>query len=374
MFRFNREEFGYLPGMPFLIKSWRDFYIFCGRKGVEHYLTKSIYVPIPCGQCLECRIKRSREWANRCVFESLNYPVDQCHFLTLTIDTDHLMISYLSDVLDTETGEVFHVPEISLRPLQLFFKRLRYLTGQKFRYLACGEYGSKNHRPHYHVIFFGLDLGQFFIKGVPYKYYTPQFSMTGAQSESLSCHDIIDDAWQYQGHAVLGSFSWQSAAYVGRYTTKKMQSHERKESKERFVVPHEVKYKDLKERLIDNRRTIIMAGKEYSLDEFQEAFVTMSRKPGIGHSSYDDSLYDFDTLTVPQGYRTHNASFPRYFDKLHEVSSPLSSVDVKNHRRQIALASSVMELQSSDVLYLDTKNCLRNEALKRKLNALSRQL
>lgn len=30
------------------------------------------------------------------------------------------------------------------------------LLGNRLRYIACGEYGSRTHRPHYHAIFFGL--------------------------------------------------------------------------------------------------------------------------------------------------------------------------------------------------------------------------
>ena len=38
---------------------------------------------IPCGQCAECRLKRSREWAIRCMHEASLHR-DNC-FLTLTI-------------------------------------------------------------------------------------------------------------------------------------------------------------------------------------------------------------------------------------------------------------------------------------------------
>lgn len=40
--------------------------------------------------------------------------------------------------------------------LTLFFKKLRKL-GEKFKYYAVGEYGSKTMRPHYHVLFFGIN-------------------------------------------------------------------------------------------------------------------------------------------------------------------------------------------------------------------------
>jgi len=37
--------------------------------------------------------------------------------------------------------------------LQSFFKRLRYAQ-VAFTYFACGEYGTRTHRAHYHVLFF----------------------------------------------------------------------------------------------------------------------------------------------------------------------------------------------------------------------------
>ena len=37
---------------------------------------------IPCGQCFECRLERSRQWATRCMLESQYH--DQNWFLTLT--------------------------------------------------------------------------------------------------------------------------------------------------------------------------------------------------------------------------------------------------------------------------------------------------
>lgn len=86
---------------------------------------------IPCGKCLECQENYSRQFAVR-VCQELKYHKENC-FVTLTY--------------------AFSPVSLIKKDLQDFFKRLR--KKHSFRYFACGEYGSKGLRPHYHVIIFG---------------------------------------------------------------------------------------------------------------------------------------------------------------------------------------------------------------------------
>lgn len=62
-----------------------------GKKALKFFgddVTGSIRFPskeiiqLPCGQCIGCRIDRSRQWANRCMLE-LQYH-DSAYFVTLT--------------------------------------------------------------------------------------------------------------------------------------------------------------------------------------------------------------------------------------------------------------------------------------------------
>lgn len=103
---------------------------------------------VPCGRCPLCRKRRATAWAVR-----LQQEYKRCNsavFLTLTYDTDHVPI--------TKKGFL----NLSKRDLQLFFKRLRYAqSGSKksaIKYYACGEYGGKSWRPHYHVILFNANI------------------------------------------------------------------------------------------------------------------------------------------------------------------------------------------------------------------------
>ena len=117
----------------------------------ERYV--SDFIEIPCGKCIGCRLDYTRDWANRMMLEASYH--EQNYFITLTYDDTHVPKSYYAC---PETGEALPSLTLSKRDIQLFLKRLRKLTGQSFRYYLCGEYGSNTHRPHYHLIVFGLNL------------------------------------------------------------------------------------------------------------------------------------------------------------------------------------------------------------------------
>lgn len=97
-------------------------------------------VPVPCGKCPDCLKRRLASWSFRLEVESLNW--EKQFFVTLTYDTDHVPISENTFM----TLDKF--------ALTNFFKRLRKEVG-KLKYYACGEYGTRNKRPHYHIILFG---------------------------------------------------------------------------------------------------------------------------------------------------------------------------------------------------------------------------
>ena len=95
---------------------------------------------VPCGQCIGCRLERSRQWAMRCCHEASLYDLN-C-FITLTYDPEHLPPDG-SLVLDH---------------FQRFMKRLRKRFGSGIRFFHCGEYGEKFARPHYHACLFNFDF------------------------------------------------------------------------------------------------------------------------------------------------------------------------------------------------------------------------
>lgn len=102
---------------------------------------------VKCGKCYVCQQKRVSSWGFRLVKHSELYTNGL--FITLTYDNEHIPISK-NGYATLNKGQN--------SDLTAFFKRLRKLIPkgeQKITYYACGEYGTKNKRPHYHVILFG---------------------------------------------------------------------------------------------------------------------------------------------------------------------------------------------------------------------------
>ena len=94
--------------------------------------------PFPCGQCLHCRINRSRMWQHRILLE--DSVSDRSCFVTLTYNEENLPKDR----------------SLNIEDYQKFLKLLRYFTKRKIRYVLVGEYGKKDERPHYHAILFGV--------------------------------------------------------------------------------------------------------------------------------------------------------------------------------------------------------------------------
>ena len=78
-------------------------------------------IPLPCGSCLACRINHAKEWAVRCVLESV-YHSDN-YFITLTYDDEHIG----DGLLHREHIRAFQKKVWSKFPGVRFF--------------GCGEYG-----------------------------------------------------------------------------------------------------------------------------------------------------------------------------------------------------------------------------------------
>lgn len=148
-------------------------------------------VEVGCGQCLGCRLEYSRQWAVRCYHEASLYE-----------DNSYITLTYNDANLPSDGS-------VSVREAQLFMKRLRKRAGRKVRFFLCGEYGEKSWRPHYHALLFGFDFSD--KKLWKYNYH----------KQPLYTSEFLEDLWPF-GFSSIGAVSFQSAAYVARYITKKV--------------------------------------------------------------------------------------------------------------------------------------------------------
>lgn len=114
---------------------------------------RSKNVLIPCHNCLGCRIDSLTLWTARCNSEFVRY---KSAFVTFTYDDLHL--PYMdSSLFPTLRFDDFHRYIDNVRHKIKSLPLMPSGTIRDFKYFACGEYGDLFKRPHYHVLFFGLD-------------------------------------------------------------------------------------------------------------------------------------------------------------------------------------------------------------------------
>lgn len=304
--------------------------VFSLAKALEHGSPRP--VPIPCGQCIGCRLDYSREWANRCLLEASYH--ESNYFATITYDDAHLPRSFSCD---PETGEVI-APCAALckRDFQLFMKRLRKNTGQKIRFFAAGEYGTNSFRPHYHVLLFGLQLDDL----TPYK-KSPQGYPYFNSPTLDKCW--TDDEGNSKGFIVVGRLTWETCAYTARYIMKKQRGPE--------------------------------AAEAYAVLGLTPEFSLMSRRPGIARQYYDDHpeiwQYDLINLSTSQGGKM--MPHPLYFRRLFEIDDPLTARELSEVRRLKAVRKNSQKMCLTDKDYCDMLLAEEDAHLSR-IKALKRNL
>jgi hypothetical protein len=240
---------------------------------------------LPCGNCIGCRLERSRQWAMRLMHENKMH--SQSCFLTLTYSN-----SFLPDY-----GTL--VP----RDLQLFHKRLhnRLLDerGVGIRYYSCGEYGDLSKRPHYHSLVFGYDFSDKILYS------------KNSRDESIFSSKSLNDIWSL-GECKIGEVTFDSAAYVARYCVKKVNGAQRE-------AGHYLVY-----------------DADGVVHERVPEFAHMSRRPGIGATYFDkfgSEIATHDSVIVG-GKEVPSI---RYYDLKIEALDPSRIVVLKRNRRRKAV-------------------------------------
>lgn len=232
---------------------------------VSYSSGKGACVRVACGRCIGCRLEKSRQWAGRIMAETQTTIADgqPCIFVTLTYRDEELVYGGQSHGI--------LVP----RHLELFWKRLRkHFPGKSIRYYACGEYGDKSNRPHYHACIFGID-------------FQDKKFFAFANGNYLYTSVTLEHIWSH-GLCVIGNVDFESAAYVARYC--------------------------LKKRMGNTKGT-------YELDGITPEFARMSRRPSIGsewYKRYSGDVFPHDTFVI----RDFPSKPPRYFMRLLEKEDP----------------------------------------------------
>lgn len=253
---------------------------------------------IPCGKCIGCRLEYSREWANRAYLESKLYK--QNWFVTLTYDEEHLKIREEDQDKNgiTYWNDGSWNGTLDGKDLQKFMHDFRQIMKRQYnqdgiRFLACGEYGDKGERPHYHIILLNCNLPA-------ETFYKPRI----INNEYYYQNQIIEKAWK-KGISNISEASWNNIAYTARYITKKI-----------------------------NGAT---SDELYASKGQDKEFLRVSRKPGIGKPYYDkykDTIYKYDNITIKNKEGVINCKPPKYFDSLYEKEEPKKFKRIERKRQK----------------------------------------
>lgn len=241
---------------------------------------------MPCGRCMPCRLERSRQMAVRCMHEASLH--DRNCFLTLTYAPEHIPAN---GSIDPRAGP-------------LFMMRLRQRFGAGVRSYGCAEYGEKGGRPHYHLCLFNFDFDDKF---------EPRRTKSG---ELIYRSKVLEELWPF-GHASVGALTFESAAYVARYVTKKLSGPMSKVYEAGVSPTGEILYR------------------------LPERAICVSKRPAIGRDwleKYSSDVYPSDDVIV-RGKRMRP---PKYYDRVFSVANPETFAKVRSSR-----SSAVAELQFS---------------------------
>lgn len=275
------------------------------------------YQLIPCGNCIGCRLEYSREWANRGYLETKSWK--QNWFVTITYDDENM--TTLEETKDQNEITYWNngTWNGTLVPKELtqFIKNVRQIMKRKYnedniRFMACGEYGEEGQRPHYHIIFFNLNLPTD-------TFFEPKI----INKETYFRNKIIEQAWT-KGISNISEATWNNIAYTARYITKKVNG---KTSSEHYASKGQTK-----------------------------EFLRVSRAPGIGRYYYDEKkeeIYKNDEIIIVNKEGAISTKPPKYFDKLYEKDNPEHWKEIKAKRIRMAKMNAKLEDQTHSLTRLN---------------------
>ena len=264
---------------------------------------------VACGQCIGCRLDRSRMWSIRMVHEaSLHEAGNGSIFCTLTYRDKRAATRE-----QQERGH--YIPEDwSLRKsdVQKFVKRLRKRRTDKIKYYMAGEYGNRCihgldleeqgcercnvGRPHYHMCIFNLAVNDM-----------EPFGKNKKTGDIWYTSQELTDVWKH-GFVQVGFLTAQSAGYVARYCMKKINGLEQDDHYSR----------------IEPDGTITALTPEYS---------AMSNGLGKGwYEKYEKDVFPSDEVPVEGKGVIKKA--PRYYENIYKEKDPQAFEEMKERRQE----------------------------------------
>lgn len=295
----------------------------------EKYIT-----PIPCGQCIGCRIDYSRQWANRLTLEAKKYKQEECWFITLTYADEYVRTK---TVKNEKTGEIKQGLTLYKKDLQNFFKRLRrhyeyHYNHTGIRFYAAGEYGEKTKRPHYHTCVYNMPI-----------YTENKLYKKNEIGQPIWTNEEIEKIWG-KGFITIGRVTWDTAAYTARYMLKKQKG--------------------------ENAKWF------YESEAKEPEFTIMSRKPGIAKEYYDknyEKIYKNDEIIIPKGNKSLKIKPPKYYDTLYDIDNHEMMEEIKLNRRENAKKREAIKLSKTTKTREELKEIEENRQ-KEKIKKCIREL
>ena len=262
---------------------------------------------LPCGQCIGCRLDRSRSWAIRCLHEAQGWD-DNC-FITLTYSNEHLPGA--ASLVKKDFQDFMKRLRKEFVPTNPFNRDIDKDRWQEFhekhciRFFHAGEYGvewtdndlpieGSIGRPHYHAIIFNHD-------------FKDKIHYCNRNDTPLFISPTLSRIWG-MGFCSVGTVTFESAAYVARYIMKKVTGDLADDHYAQ--LPHTEEY--LRHRVDPSTGEIF---------RIQEEYTTMSRRPGIGRrwiEKYIDEVFPDDFVSI-NGQKLQT---PGYYRDIYQERDP----------------------------------------------------
>lgn len=133
-----------------------------------------LLIHVGCGKCIACTSRKASSWSTRLVEHTRYNGVPL--FITLTYSDDQLHYTLQDESPDDPDAPLTRTPTLVKQHLARYLKTIKQWQQEYFKkqapilstayeqltqlhrlsYYACGEYGSLDNRPHYHVLLWGL--------------------------------------------------------------------------------------------------------------------------------------------------------------------------------------------------------------------------